>query len=87
MKISIDCEHDQDWADLARLRTEGKLITAMGDEAGTIRVGCLPGGMTSGRTSVSIVIPLPDGTMLLTETSLALFVMAAKALEAAYPNG
>lgn len=75
------------WRDLVAKRGEGKLITAMSTEAGRIRVGGLPEGMESGRTSVSFAIPLPDGTVLLTETSLALFLEAADILRAAYPNG
>lgn len=86
VRITVNCDRDP-WTELAELRREGKLITAMGDESGSIRFGGLPAGMASGRTSVEILIPLPDGTMLLTETSLTLFVAAAKALEAAYPNG
>ncbi len=86
LKITVNCERDP-WDDLLPLREQGKLITAMGTESGAIRVGGLPHGMDSGKTSISIVIPLPDGTMILTETSLALFLAAARALEGAYPNG
>lgn len=82
--VNID---ETPWDDLTALREQGKLITAMNVDAGTIKVGGLPHGMQSGRTSVAISVPLPDGTIILTETSLALFVQAAKILEAAYPNG
>ena len=47
------------WEDIAALREQGKLITAMHVEAGTIKVGGLPHGMESGLTSVAIAIPLP----------------------------
>jgi hypothetical protein len=37
-----------------------------------IAMAALPGGMTSGQTSVSIRIDLPDGRVVVAETSLAL---------------
>ncbi len=48
------------------------------------RVGGLPGGMASGKTSVAFDIPLPDGRHVLAETSLELFLAAADALRARY---
>lgn len=75
------------WEDLMALREKGKLITAMNVEAGAIKIGGLPQGMQSGKTAVAIAVPLPDGTVILTETSLSCFLAAAKILEAAYPNG
>lgn len=86
IKLTMNLD-DNPWEDLGALRDQGKLITAMGGKSGAIRVGALPVGMRSGKTAVEIAIPLPDGTVILTETSLALFLMAAKALEDAYPNG
>jgi hypothetical protein len=86
LTVTVDIDSTP-WEDLKALSAEGKLISAMHMEAGTIRVGGLPRGMESGRTSVAIAVPLPDGTVLLTETSLALFLQAAKILEAKYPNG
>ena len=84
LNLNID---DHPWDDLQTLKHQGKLITAMGPEAGAIRIGALPGGMKSGKTSIAIAVPLPDGTLLLTETSLELFLAAAAAFKAAYPNG
>jgi hypothetical protein len=37
-----------------------------------VAMAALPGGMTSGQTSVSIRIDLPDGRVVIAETSLAL---------------
>jgi len=39
----------------------------------------LEGGMQSGNASVGLVIPLPDGSVVFVETSLELFVAAARA--------
>lgn len=49
-----------------------------------IRIGALPGGMTSGRASVAIAMFLPDGRPVIVETSLELFLAAAAALQARY---
>jgi hypothetical protein len=47
-------------------------------------VACLPGGMSSGKESVSFLIPLPDGRVVMAETSLQLFQAAARAFAARY---
>ena len=47
-----------------------------------ISVTGLQGGMKSGKPSVGIIIELPNGEAVFAETSLALFVMAARALVA-----
>lgn len=86
LNVTVNLE-ETPWTDLLELREQGKLITAMGVEGGAIRVGGLPRGMESGRTSVTIAVPLPDGTYIMSETSLALFISAAKILEVKYPNG
>lgn len=50
----------------------------------SFKVGGLAGGMTSGKPSVMMEIPLGDGSVALVETSLALFLTAADALRAKY---
>jgi len=49
-----------------------------------IGVTVLKGGMESGKPSVAFRIDLPDGTVILAETSLALFLTAADAFKARY---
>ncbi len=49
-----------------------------------ITIACLPGGMGSGKESVSILITLPDGRTVLAETSLQLFQATARAFAARY---
>jgi hypothetical protein len=63
----------------------GKVIVAEKD----IKLGVLPGGMTSGMPSISMAIPLEDGRVVLAETSYRLFMMAAEAFATRYgwPNG
>lgn len=50
------------------------------------RVGALPGGMTSGKASVALVVRLKDGQLVFVETSLDLFLAAAAALRARYAD-
>lgn len=51
---------------------------------GTIRVACLEGGTVSGKPSVGLGFELPDGKVVLAETTLALFLTAADAFKAKY---
>jgi ABC-type uncharacterized transport system permease subunit len=55
----------------------------MGAEAAPIEVALLRGGMQSGAPSVTLRLDLPDGRVVLTETSLALFALAAETLRQA----
>jgi hypothetical protein len=50
--------------------------------AGPIGMALLPGGMMSGKPSVTIRIDMPDGKILLTQTSLALLETAVRAFQA-----
>lgn len=49
-----------------------------------MEVAALPGGMESGRPSVALRIPLPDGQVVIAETSMRLFLGAARAFAARY---
>jgi hypothetical protein len=49
-----------------------------------IGVTGLAGGMQSGKPSVAFRIDLPDGTAVIAETSMALFLSAADVLRAKY---
>lgn len=51
----------------------------MGEGGAKLSMAPLLGGMASGGTSVTIRIDLPDGTTILTETSLALLRTAVDA--------
>lgn len=54
---------------------------------GPIEVGSLAGGMASGKPSVAFCFKLPDGKVVVAETSLDLFTSTARALAAAHENG
>jgi hypothetical protein len=79
--LQIMLDSDGIWGDLTALYRDGRLLLAMGDAA-ALQVAALPGGMMSGAPSVTLRIDLPDGRVVLTETSLALFLTAADMLKA-----
>ena len=46
------------------------------------RIGRLPRGTVSGKSTVAVVIQLPDGKQFIAETTMALFLAAAAGLKA-----
>jgi hypothetical protein len=75
--IDIHLEGEGCWPDLYHR----KVIDCMGDNQPPIGIALLNHGMTSGKSSVTIRIDLPDGSSVITETSLALFIQAAELLK------
>jgi hypothetical protein len=51
-----------------------------------ISVTALPGGMQSGATSVALRLDLPDGTIVIAQTSLGLLNMVVRGIVARYPD-
>lgn len=51
-----------------------------------LQIAVLDAGMTSGLPSVSIRVDLPDGRIVIAETSARLFVTAGRAIGAKYPD-
>lgn len=49
-----------------------------------ITAAALPGGMESGKPSVAFIVKLPDGKTVIAETSMELFLAAAKAFSARF---
>jgi hypothetical protein len=80
LSMSINLEGDGAWPDLAEKEAAGQVVHVKD----TIGVACLPGGMASGNPSIGLRLDLPDGTTVLAETSLALFLTAADAYRAKY---
>lgn len=81
--LDIRMEGDNAWPDLAV--RQGDIINV----TDTLGVTFLEGGMQSGAGSVAIRLDLPDGKVVIAETSWALFAMAARAFGARYgwPDG
>jgi hypothetical protein len=80
MNVSID----GGWSDIPALMKADKLVNLTGNSAPYIQVTSIASGMVSGSASVILRLDLPDGKVLLVETSLALFTAAADAMRAAH---
>jgi hypothetical protein len=75
--LTVNLTGDGVWPDLADRRDD---IIHLG-EHDTIEVAALEGGMVSGKPSVALRFDLPDSRqVVIAETSLALFLAAARAL-------
>jgi hypothetical protein len=61
-------------------------IIHLGNNAPAIGVAVLDAGMSSGRPSIMMRLDLPDGRIVLAETSMRLFVHAASMMLAKYPD-
>lgn len=81
--LTINLDGDKAWPDLQEKRER---IVHLGNGT-VIEVAALEGGMASGRTSLALRLNLPDGQVVIAETSLALFLDAATILKTAFPNG
>lgn len=78
--LTIHLEGDGVWPDLQDKRDK---IIHIGN-GGHMEVAGLRGGMTSGRPSVMFRIDLPDGRVVMAETTMRLFLMAARAFDIRY---
>lgn len=77
--MNIILDGDNAWPDLREKVADGTL-----PETEAVSVACLPRGMNSGKPTVAIRLDLPDGTAVIGQTSLALFLTAADAFKARY---
>lgn len=72
--LIIKLEGDASWPDLEQKIAADQII-----EIDHIEVALLPGGMASGKASVAIRLNLPDGRVVIAQTSQELFDAAARA--------
>lgn len=77
--LHIILDGDQCWPELV-----GRRVLDAGNE---VYLAALPGGMSSGKTSITLRLTLSDGTTVLAQTSLALLNTATAAFNERYPNG
>ncbi len=80
--LDFNLNGDNCWPDLR----EKEVIELMGDDAPPIGVALLDNGMTSGRPSITLRLDLPDGRVVMTETSARLFCTAARMIMAKHPD-
>lgn len=81
--LPLHLNGDGCWPDLADIQkrvADGRVIHLVGHG---LELARLPGGMSSGATSVTLRVNLPDGRVVLVETSLANLRMAVQAFDAA----
>jgi hypothetical protein len=74
---------DNCWPDL---KDKMDKVVHLANGAPPLQVALLNKGMASGRPSVMLRIDLPDGRVVLAETSLLLFATAARAFASNYPD-
>jgi hypothetical protein len=67
------------WSDLLE-----KEVIYLGNEDPPIGLVSMPGGTTLGKTSVSMRLDLPDGRVVVVETTLAELARAVQAIQAKY---
>lgn len=79
--LHIVFDGDGAFADLKN-KKPGEVIECTSD----VTLAALPGGMESGLPSLYMRFDLPDGRTVLTQTSMALFVNAAVAFSARFPD-
>lgn len=70
---------------IAKLEREGRMSDLIHLNE-PFEIGGVPHGMASGRASVGMAFTLPDGKVLLVETSLASLKMAMAAFNGRYPD-
>lgn len=82
MPVAINIKFDGDgaWPDLADRKDD--IIHLANDSS--IDLAVLPGGMASGRLSCAFRIDLPDGKVVICETSWRLLVTAVRAIAVRY---
>ena len=69
-------EQDEHWSDLL-----DKDVIYLGNEASPIEIVAMPGGMASGKTSISMRLDLPDGQTVIIETALYELANAVQKLQ------
>lgn len=81
--ISLNLDGDGAWTDLADQLDQ---VVWLGEGSPPIEMAVLEGGMVSGRPSVAFRFDLPDGRVLVAETSVANFLAVAAAVRGRYPG-
>ena len=76
-KLDVQLDGDGCWQDLELLQKRGAVL-----HSDDLAIAYLPGGMASGAPSLTLRVNLPDGRVVLAQTSLALFEGALRAFKA-----
>ncbi len=81
--LTMIMDGDNCWPDL---KDKMDKVIHLANDAPPLQIALLDKGMTSGRPSVTLRIDLPDGRVVLAETSLRLFASAGRAFASKYPD-
>lgn len=85
IRVLLDC--DGSMPELVDKLKDGTAQWLRSGDDGSITVGVLSGGMTSGRPSVVLRIDGPDGKVVCCETSWRALRLACDAISARYGSG
>ena len=77
--LRLDLNGDNCWP-------EGRFNDIIRVPPENLALATLDAGMASGRPSLAIRVDLPDGKVVFVETSVKLFLVAAAAIRAKYPD-
>lgn len=80
--ISVNLDGDNAWPELARGPSD--VVVHLPDVRW--RLAALAGGMASGAPSLALRLDLPDGRVVIAETSLAAWIAATCALRGRFPE-
>lgn len=81
--FDMNLNGDNVWPDLEDKNLEDKLIHL---PETVWHIAALEGGMSSGKSSLALRIDLPNGDVLVTETSLAAWIAATCSLRGRFPE-
>lgn len=88
-QLNIILNGENAWPDLSAREEgphHGRPVIHLSNGAPPIQVAVLDKGMASGKPSIAIRTDLPDGRVVIAETSARLFCAAARAIMARYPD-
>ena len=78
-QLDLKLDGDGCWPDILTAHETGRLINATGNDT-VVGLALLQGGMASGEASVTIRLDLPDGRVVIAETSFALLENAVNCM-------
>lgn len=85
--LHVIMEGDGAWPDLTEKLEQWKLQwfrDVPGEPQAELSVAALPEGMSTGRTSIAIRVDLPDGEVIVVESSLRIWAGAIASFRARY---
>lgn len=82
--LTVTLDSEGAWPDIEKLKPRD--FYHLANSAPPIQIAVMDRGLASGRPSVAIRIDLPDGRVVVAETTARLYCTAANAIMAKYPD-